>query len=114
MSPQAEPIMPSIQGEAMELFSRVPPLALNPSRGSQLESPAASAAASTRISGGRRPSTSAGDGRGGGGGLMVSQAARVGGPGRAEEIMKARPVSRGAAGSGGREVGLACWVVGRA
>lgn len=107
MSPQAQPMMPSIQGEAMELFSRVPTLALNSgrgggSRGSHLESPAASAAASTRTSGGRRPSTSAEDGRGVDGGMMISQVG-AGGTGGKEET-KARPASRGEAGSSGREV----------
>lgn len=106
MSPQEGTMMPSIQGEAMELSSRVPPLALNSgrgggSRGSHLESPAV---ASTRTSGGRRPSTSTGDGRGGSGGMMISQVGAMG-AGKKDDT-KARPTSRGAAGSGGREVGL--------
>eukprot|EP00903_Cladosiphon_okamuranus_P005765 g5716.t1 len=106
MSPQAEPTMPSIQGEAMELFSRVPPLALNSgrgggSRGSHLESPAGSAAASIRASGGRRPSTSAGGRQSGGGGMMISQAGLTGAGGKEET--KAGPASRGATGSGGSE-----------
>ena len=109
MSPPAEPVMPSIQGEAVELFSRVPPLALNSgrgggSRGSQLQSPAAVAASSTRTSGGRRPSTSAGGGRSGSsGGMMISHAGLEGAGGK-KEGAKARPASRGAPASGGREV----------
>ncbi|CBJ27696.1 conserved unknown protein [Ectocarpus siliculosus] len=78
MSPQAAP-MPSIQGEAMELFTRVPPLPINSSRGGGSRGspggshagPAATVAFSTRVSG-RRPSTSGTD-RGISGGLMISQ-----------------------------------------
>lgn len=108
MSPQAEPMMPSIQGEAMELFSRVPPLTLNPSRGGEshgghLEGPAASAAASARSPGGRRPSTSAGGERGGSGGMVISHVGAAGGAGENQET-KARPASRGAPGNGGRKV----------
>lgn len=107
--------MPSIQGEAMELFARVPPLPINSSRGGvasrggHLYSPTAAAAAAAST---RRPSTSSG-------GLMVS---RPGGgdPGRKQQETKtndatggrgATPVSRsrgennggrdGSAGGGG-------------
>eukprot|EP00752_Nemacystus_decipiens_P018608 g16683.t1 len=95
--------MPSIQGEAMELFSRVPPLALNSgrgggSRGSYFESPA-SAAASTRTSGSRRATTSAGDGRRGSGGMMISNSGAMGAGKNADT--KVKPASREAAGSGG-------------
>lgn len=71
MTAQAAGPMPSIQGEAMELFTRVPPLPINSARGgvgnrgSYLESPAAAAAAAAVVST-RKPSTS--------GGLMISRA----------------------------------------
>lgn len=109
MSAQAVGPMPSIQGEAVELFTRVPPLPINSSRGgvasrgSHLESPAVAAAVASM----RRPST-------GSGGLMISRLG-TGDPGRRQVENKTNgatggdraPVSRSRGGenSDGRDDG---------
>lgn len=124
MSAQEQaPIMPSIQGEAMELFTRVPPLPINSNRGgggrgSHVDGSTASPApnASARRFSGRRPSTSAGDdGRNGSRGLITPQRSQGGAQEAGlQQDSKAtagdaarslRPVSRGEAGSGRRDGG---------
>ncbi|CAM9290972.1 unnamed protein product [Ectocarpus fasciculatus] len=120
MGPQAAP-MPSIQGEAMELFTRVPPLPINSSRGGGIRGspvgshpgPAAAVAFSTRFSG-RRPSTSGSD-RGISGGLMISQSGGGVAGGQpditstnanvVERPRTVRPGSRGEDGDDGRNGG---------
>lgn len=118
MSPQAAP-MPSIQGEAMELFTRVPPLPISSSRGGGSRgSPDGSHAGpavafSTKFSG-RRPSTTDSN-RSISGGLMISQSG--GGVAGAhpditntnanvvERPRTVRPGSRGEDGDDGRNSG---------
>lgn len=113
--------MPSIQGEAMELFTRIPPLPINSSRGEGSRGspggshagPAATVAFSTRSSC-RRPSTSGSD-RGISGGLKISQSGGgVAGPhpditnanaNVVERPRRVRPGSRGEDGDDRRNGG---------
>ncbi|CAM9166124.1 unnamed protein product [Scytosiphon promiscuus] len=118
MSAQEAP-MPSIQGEAIELFTRVPQLAITASGGgvncgSHVDGPVAKGVAS-RFSGRRHSTSAGGDGKSdtSRGGLMTPQRSHGG---RQEEGLQRnsgvaagdtpqtlRPEPQGAAGRGGRD-----------